>query len=379
MATPQFSKVHRHRPPRHFVDEQGQPRVFEMSMDHVERFQSLAANFGIHLPADVVAKTFQAYAMDDNQGLITAASIGTPVQFLQTWLPGFVRIMTNARKLDELIGMTTVGDWEDEEIVQGVLEPIGVASPYGDSTNIPLSSYNANYERRTVVRFEKGFEVFKLEALRMGKNRIDAAAEKRLSAGESLEIQRNLIGFNGYNNGNNRTYGYLNDPNLPSYVTVATGASSSTLWANKTFTEICQDIRTAAGALQAKSGDRINPNKVPTTLSVGHLVYQSLWTPAVYGAMSVMEWINKTYPMMRVESAPQLTAANGGANVFYLNADTVNDNSTDNGRVLDQLVPAKFMALGVQILPKSTIEDFSSATAGVLLKRPWALVRYSGI
>lgn len=379
MATPQFSKVHGHRPPGNFKDAKGQDRPYEMSMDEVEDFQALAAHFGIHLPADVIAKAAQAYAMDDNQGLVTTASIGVPVQFLQTWLPGYVRILTNARKIDELIGMTTVGNWEDEEIVQGILEPVGVAGLYGDSTNIPLSSYNANYERRSVVRFEKGFEVFKLEAMRMGRNRIDAAAEKRLSAGEALDIQRNIVGFVGYNGGNNRTYGLLNDPNLPSYVTVATGASSSTTWASKTFTEICQDIRTAAGALQAKSGDRINPNKVPTTLAVGHLVYQSLWTPAVYGAMSVMEWINKTYPLMRVESAPQLTAANGGANVMYLYAETVSDNSTDNSRVVDQLVPAKIMALGVQQLPKSFIEDFSCATAGALLKRPWALVRYTGI
>lgn len=379
MATPQLSKVHSHRAPGNFRDAQGRDRPFEMSMDQVEHFQALAGHFGIHLPADIIANAAKAYAMDDNQGLITTPSIGTPVQFLQTWLPGFVRIMTNARKIDDLIGMSTVGNWEDEEIVQGVLEPVGVAALYGDSTNVPLSSYNSNYERRTVVRFEKGFEVFKLEAMRMGRNRIDAAAEKRLSAGESLEIQRNIVGFVGYNGGNNRTYGYLNDPNLPSYVTVATGASSSTLWANKTFTEICQDIRTAAGALQAKSGDRINPSKVPTTLAVGHLVFQSLTTPAVYGAMSVIDWITKTYPMMRLESAPQLTAANGGANVFYLYAETVSDNSTDNSRVIDQLVPAKFMALGMQQLPKSFIEDFSCATAGVLLKRPWALVRYSGI
>lgn len=377
--TKQLSKVHSFRAPGNFVDDKGRPRPFEMSMDQVEQFQALGQHFGIHLPADVVAKTAAAYAMDDNQGLVTSASIGTPVQFLQTWLPGFVRVQTNARKIDNLIGMTTVGNWEDEEIVQGVLEPVGNAVPYGDATNISLASYNANYERRTVVRFEKGFEVFRLEAMRMGRNRIDAAAEKRNSVAESLEVQRNIVGFVGYNNGNNRTYGYLNDPSLPSYVTVATGASSSTLWANKTFTEICQDIRTAAGALQAKSGDKINPGTVPTTLSVAHLVYQSLSTPAVYGSQSVMGWIRDTYPLMRVESAPQLTAANGGANVFYLSADSVEDGSSDNGRVFDQLVPAKFLALGVQNLPKSTIEDFSLATAGTLLKRPWATVRYSGV
>jgi hypothetical protein len=112
---------------------------------------------------------------------------------------------------------------------------------------------------------------------------------------------------------------------------------------------------------------------------VATAVYQALTTPAVYGNMSPLQWIRETYPQMRVESAPQLNAANGGANVFYLYADTVEDGSSDNGRVFDQIVPAKFMALGVQNLPKSTIEDFSMATAGVLLKRPFAVVRSSGV
>jgi hypothetical protein len=368
--TKQLSKVHS------FVAPGARP--MQMSMDQVEQFAALA-RIGINLPPSVVAQTAQAYAMDDNQGLVTSASIGTPVQFLQTWLPGFVRTQTSARKIDNLIGMSTVGSWEDEEIVQGVLEPVGVAVPYGDATNISLASWNANFERRTVVRFEKGFEVFRLEAARAGRIRVDSAGEKRNSVGLSLEVQRNLIGFNGYNNGNNRTYGFLNDPNLPAYVTVATGAASSTLWANKTFTEICQDVRSAAAALQTQSQDLINPGTTPTTLSVATAVYQALTTPAVYGNMSPLQWIRETYPQMRVESAPQLNAANGGANVFYLSADTVEDGSSDNGRVFDQLVPAKFMALGVQNLPKSTLEDFSMATAGVLLKRPFAVVRRSGV
>jgi len=352
-------------------------RPMQMTQDQVEQFAALS-RIGINLSPAVVSQAAQAYAMDDQQGLVGTASIATPVQFLQTWLPGFVRIQTAARKIDNLIGMTTVGAWEDEEVVQGVLEPVGNAVPYGDTTNVSLASWNVNFERRTVVRFEKGFEVFKLEAARAARMRVDSAGEKRNSVGLSLEVQRNTVGFFGYNNGANRTYGYLNDPNLPSYITVAAGASSSTLWANKTFTEICADINTAAAKLQTQSGDLINPGTTPTTLSVATAIYQSLARPAVYGNQSVLGWIRDTYPLMRVESAPQLTAANGGANVFYLSADTVDDGSSDNGRVFDQLVPAKFMALGIQQMPKSVVEDFAMATAGTLLKRPFATVRYTG-
>lgn len=376
----QLSQVHSHREARNFVDSRGRDRRMEMSMDQVEEYQSLTS-MGIHLPPARVAQMAKAaaFAMDDAQGLITTATIGTPVQFLQTWLPGFVRIQTAARKIDNLIGMTTVGSWEDEEVVQGFLEPVGGAVPYGDLTNVSLSSWNANFERRTVVRFEKGTEVFRLEAARAARLRIDSAAEKRNSAALSLEVQRNTVGFSGYNGGNNRTYGLLNDPNLPAYYTVAAGASSSTLWANKTFTEITADIRQACAKLQTQSQDLINPGTTPTTLAVSTNNYAYLSTVAVYGNQSVMGWIRETYPLMRVESAPQLNSANGGANVFYLYAESVEDGSSDNGRVLDQLVPAKFMALGVQQLPKSVIEDYSMATAGVLLKRGFAVVRASGM
>ena len=366
-----LSQVHSHIGPRNV-------RPMEMTMDQVEGYQALA-RIGINISPAQAAQMAQAYAMDDAQGLLTTATIGTPVQFLQNWLPGFVRIQTAARKIDNLIGMTTVGSWEDEEVVQGVLEPVGVAVNYGDSTNVSLASWNVNFERRTVVRFEKGFEVFRLEAARAGRLRVDTAAEKRNSVGLALEVQRNLLGFNGFNNGANRTYGFLNDPSLPAYYTVAAGASSSTLWQNKTFTEITADIRQACAKLQTQSQDLVNPGPTPTTLAVSTNTYAYLSTVAVYGNQSVMGWIRETYPLMRVESAPQLNSANGGANVFYLYAESVEDGSTDNGRVFDQIVPAKFMALGVQQLPKSTIEDFSMASAGVLLKRPYAVVRASGV
>lgn len=365
------SKEHSYIGPR-------QVRPMAMSEDDVEQYMALGA-LGIGLPAAKVAQMAEFFAMDDQQGLITTASIATPVQFLQTWLPGFVKTITAARKIDTLIGMTTVGNWEDEEVVQGVLEPVGVAVPYGDYTQVPFSSWNANFERRSVVRFEKGIQVGSLEQARAARIRLDTAAEKRNSASLSLEVQRNLIGFYGYNSGNNRTYGFLNDPSLPAYYTVANGQSSSPLWSSKTFIEITADIRQAAAKLQTQSQDMIDPEKDACTLAVPTNSKQYLSVVAVYGSQSVMGWIRETYPKMRVESAPQLNSANGGANVFYLYAESVDDGASDNSRVWDQIVPAKFQALGVEKRAKSYVEDYTNATAGVLLKRPYAVVRGSGI
>ena len=310
--------------------------------------------------------------MDAIEPIVTTASITTPIQFLQNWLPGFVRIITAARKIDELVGLTTSGSWEDEEVVQGVLELTGTSVPYGDYNNIPLSSWNANFERRTVVRFEEGMQVGKLEEARAARVRIDSGASKRESAALALEIQRNRIGFFGYNNGAGRTYGFLNDPSLPAYANLPVGG-----WATATYLEITADIRSMVQALRTQSQDTIDPEKVDMTLAVATDVVDFLSVTSDFGN-SVRDWMTKTYPRIRVVSAPELNDANGGANVVYLYAEQVDDQSSDDGRTFVQVVPSKFQVLGVQQLVKGYQEGYTNATAGIMCKRPYAVVRRSG-
>ena len=95
--------------------------------------------------------------------------------------------------------------------------------------------------------------------------------------------------------------------------------------------------------------------------------------------ISVREWLSESYPKTRIVSAPELNDANGGANVFYMYAETVDDSGTDDNRTWIQVVPTKFQTLGVDQKHKSYTESYSNATAGLMLKRPYAVVRRSGI
>lgn len=309
---------------------------------------------------------------------VTTPSIVAPIQFLQNWLPGFIRVLTAARKIDELLGINTVGNWRDEWIVQGIVEPMGAIDVYKDNSNVPLSDWNVNWTQRTVVRFESGVQVGRLEQARAAAAMVNSDAEKRAASALRLEIWRNLVGFYGFNSGNNNTFGILNDPLLPNYVTVAAGAAGLT-WAVKTFLEITQDIITAMNQLQTQSQDNIDPQKVSTTLAIPMQVAQQLSKLNQLGTLDVRMWLKATYPMCRLVTAPQFGAANGGANVFYLYADSVADGGTDDGRTMIQIVPTKFMALGVEQRVKAYIEDFTNATAGVLVKRPYAITRFTGI
>ncbi|WVW37748.1 main capsid and scaffold protein [Aeromonas phage Gekk3-15] len=309
---------------------------------------------------------------------LTTPSVSTPLQFLQAWLPGWVRIITAARKIDTLVGIKTIGNWEDQEIVRGIMEPLATAVEYGDNTNIPLATYNANFERRTIVRGEMGLRVGTLEEARASAMKAQSAEEKRNACAASLEIFRNSIGFYGwYNQGANRTFGFLNDPNLPAIGTLPSGKS----WAGATFQEMTTDIRTMVAALRTQSQDQIDPESVDIILALPTNKVDQLSTTTDFG-ISVRDWIKQTYPRITVQSAPELTAASSNADVVYMYAESIDssiDGSTDGGETFIQMVPQKLRTLGVEKRAKSYLEDFANATAGVLCQRPYAVVRYTGL
>jgi len=312
-------------------------------------------------------------SMDEAVPGLTTPSVVTPNQYLQHFLPTPIRTVTSPRKIDELIGRNIVASWEDEEVVTTVIESKGSARPYGDYTSIPLAQFNVNFEKRTIVRFEEGIEVSKLEQERANKIHINVASEKREAASESLAIELNRIGFYGYNNGTNRTYGFLNEPSLPAYTTVATGASSDTKWSTKTYKEICADIRTAVAALRVRSGDLFDPYSDSFTIAISLSAIEYLSVVSDYGN-SVRDWIKETYPSCTIKSCIELDKANGGSNIFYLYADKI-----DGKPVWANNVVTVYRMLGNEQGIKGYKEGYSNATSGVMLNYPVGIVRYSGI
>jgi hypothetical protein len=333
---------------------------------------------GISIPDRQLQNMIDGIGMDAQQALQTTASVPTPIQFLQSWLPGFVNILTAARKIDEFVGIDTVGDWEDEEIVQGGLELTGTSVPYTDYGNVPFSSWNLNFLTRTIVRFEAGMRVGQLEEARASKIRVNSADSKRASATLGLEIIRNSVCFFGYNSGDNNTYGYLNDPNLIAYTQFpATGTGTTTTWSTKTFANIQADLRGMIVQLRSQGQGLIDPTNMQLTLALAEVTIDYLSVTTDFG-YSVRQWMKDTYPGIRIISAPELNGAHSSANVAYLYAETIEDGSTDNKKVFMQPVPMKFRVVGVQQLAKGYEEDYTNATAGVFVKRPFAVTRWYG-
>lgn len=320
--------------------------------------------------------------LDESIPLQTIPTISNPVQFFQYLVPKAVEFVTQARTLDKIFGRTVAGSFEDEQIVTSTIELTGQAQPYTDTANIPLASWNNSYVTRDIVRFELGLEVGYLEAMRAARMRIDDNAQKKNAVANALAIELNNVGFFGYSNGSNNTYGLLNEQGLAPYRTVAEGVSNSTLWKDKTFAEITADIATAvrqlrlqlAGWLNTGLGDS-DGDRTPITLVVSLGAVD--WLASKFnelGSMSVIQWLKATYPNMRIISSPEMENANGGSNVFYLIADTVLD--TDTGK---QYVQDTLRLVGIEKKAKVVIEDYAAATAGVVIQQPLGIVRYSGI
>lgn len=338
------------------------------------------AALGIHLPTRPLSTLRAAYGMDAAPtATITSASAGVPVQYLQHMLPGTVRTVTAARKIDQLVGRTIAGQWHDEEIIQPIVELTGRARPHGDHAPAPLTAYNLGFERRSIVRFDADVEVRILEEAQAAEVRQNAGELKRKAASEALAIEQNRIGFYGYADGEARIYGLLNDPNLPGYETAPQGTGGTSRWADKTFVEITGDLASAASLLRIQSGEKIDPESDACVLVLATSIREYLNVVNDHGK-SVRAWLRETYPNWRIESAPEFDFAAGGQSIFYLFAEKIPGLGEEpETKTIEQFVPAVLRLLGVEKKARGVYEAWSNAVAGVMCRAPYAVVRFVGV
>lgn len=292
--------------------------------------------------------------------------------FLRTRVAGVIRQLTTPKLIDEILGITTVGRWEDETIEWDIEEYFAKAELYGDHSNTPLATYNNGEERRGVIRFEQGFEVGLLEEARQSAGSRDPYAAKRRAANESLDQARQDVGMLGYANPANPVYGLLNEPGLGPYTELGP-------FQGATFAQITAYYQQLFNQLEVQSQGRIREDSSLTIVEpLGYRQYRTVANPVAQGE-TVQEWLDKNYPRTRTIYTPEFNGANGGTNVIYIFADTVDIEDDASSSTAEQIVPSRYQLLGTQQMLKRTVESASMATAGVVITRPWAWVRGSGI
>ena len=303
-------------------------------------------------------------------------------QFYQNWLPGTVRAHTSPRNAERVLGFVQAGSFETETVVVRSLEQHAGVSLYGDLADVQQASYTQTYPYRHTVAFQAGLQTRLLETNRMSAIGINDAEEKRTAVEIAMEINANAIALNGYNGGGNRTFGLFNDPNLEAYQTLPNGAvGASPLWSTKTWLEKTNDIRLAVNRLLTNSKGGFDPNTEAFTWVIPTSVKSALTEPNAYGNLTLETWVRSNYPQIRIEVLPELTGANGGADGWYMYKDTALnvDRSTDDGNTIVNLIQAKmFLIASLPNMKGGVDESFAQRLAGVIVKRPILVVRFSG-
>lgn len=315
----------------------------------------------------------------DSQAPYISGSVSSRQDLFRAFLPGVVRDMTQMRQIDNVLGMTMVGNFLTKEVVQVTEQRTGNAIGYSELASAPRVSYATDYEVRNTVRFmveaEFGGDSDKMAEL-AGQ---DPRATKMSAVTTSLEIARNEVSVYGYFGGQNKTYGFLNDPNLPAYQTLPNGANATPEWSTKTFLERQKDVVEAITSLELSTGNNFSASMMNFTFVIPSSVNGYLNELNDFGTMSLRKWIQETYPKCTIITMSDLDSANGGANVFYMFVDNLLGDSSDTGAVMSQLVVSKIESVGTMIKYDKQSEKFRNSSAGTIVHRPYAIYRATGM
>lgn len=312
----------------------------------------------------------------DADGVLTQAGF-TPLQYLQFPLNKPIEVLTTPTVADKICGRSIVANWETEEVIQPIVEGAGVPGLYGDDNDTPLASFDNDYEKRTVQRFELGIRVGKLEDARMAKMNVlgfkSPYDTKRSWLARAFQLQMDEIAFRGFANGASCTFGLLSDPNLAEAASVATvtkGGADVTKWSGKDYQEITADIREMFAALNDQTDTHFDGMAGDACMLVLDPLAKSQLTRENDMGKSVLKYIEDNYSGCEIIAAPRFRDAYApGVGFGMLIAKDL-----DSNKVVDQFVPTLMRLLGVFKSQKHVQETYTYATAGVMVKQPLGIV-----
>lgn len=313
--------------------------------------------------------------------LVTTPNINLPLGALQYIRPGAIETLTAPRMADRLASAEKNGKWGDMVVTVKIKEYTGKTSPddglYSDGLQVKTNYSTVN---RGVYYYQTGWLATDMEEATVGAMQENYRADQVEAAMRTLAIDRNNFFFNGIATANGQTpiYGFLNDPALSAYTSVAAGDATQnpTYWVNKTPEQIANDIVTAVSQLIAQSQgiveDELDNGKIIIAVATGSI--GQLDRANSFGK-TARAMLKETYGD-RVEfvAVPQLNNADSNSDVFYATFQFASGPATFINSYVE-------MAKAYPIFQRDSVvsQKISAATSGAILQLPWAIVRYNGI
>lgn len=255
------------------------------------------------------------FAMD--AALVGNANAGIPVEYTAFLDPAVIKILTAPRRARMIGKEVKIGDWTTPYAKFKTVEETGNVQAYDDYADNGTSDVNLNFPVRDNFVFETVIRYGDREVDTAGMARINLAAEKQRSAANTLDIAMNRADFFGVDG--LRIYGLTNDPNLPSAVTLASGAAGSVLWSKKTTNEIFNDIVLLVGDVSKRSKGLVDSSsKMKLIVSPENGI--SLEQSTQYNK-SVKEMMKGAFPNMEIVVAEEMNSSSGNMVQVWAEAD----------------------------------------------------------
>jgi hypothetical protein len=306
----------------------------------------------------------------EDAALVTTPNTTVPAELLAYIDPMVIEIMTAPRRAREIFGEEKKGDWTTPYAKWRADEMTGRTEPYSDYANGTTSGVNSEWQTRPQYIFQTSITYGDLEVAMSSAAKVNLAASKQRAAANVIDIDQNrfyLLGVAG-----KEIYGILNDPNLPDAITAgATGTGSSTKWADKTTTQIYNDILALFAELSSQSSGLIDRD-TPLKLCLSPEMAVRLGAATDFN-VSVLDMLTRYFSNISIVTVPELHSMTAGETVFLI-APEVNGQKSG------------LLAFGEKIRALRVIPDMSSfrqkyvgTTYGGIVLMPFAFAQMTGM
>lgn len=299
-------------------------------------------------------------------GAILTGNAGIPAYLVNFFDPELTRILTSPTEAANIFGEAKKGDWTTDTVTFPVIESNGEVSSYGDLSNNGLAGANTSFEPRQSYTFQAFARWGDRELERMGKAKIDWAAEQNVAVALIFEKAFNKFYFLGVSGLDN--FGLLNDPTIPTPLAPLAGA-----WSGMTGLQIWADIQNLFKQMQRQTLGNVTM-KDAFTLAMDPFTESYLLTPMqnIYGNATVADMLKKSFPNLTVKTAAEYATASG--NLVQLIAPSVKGNKTGFCAFTE-----KMRAHSIVRDTSSTYQKKSAGTWGAVVKFPAGISSILGV
>lgn len=302
--------------------------------------------------------------------LITTPNTNVPAEFLAYIDPMVIEIMTAPRRAREIFSEEKKGDWTTPYAKWRVDEMTGKTEPYSDYANGTTSGVNSEWQTRPQYLFQTTITYGDLEVAMSSAAKVNLAASKQRAAANAIDIDQNRFYLLGV--ADKEIYGILNDPNLPDAITAgATGTGNSTKWADKTTTQIYNDILALFAELSSQSSGLIDRD-TPLKLCLSPEMAVRLGAATDFN-VSVLDMLTRYFSDISIVTVPELHSMTAGETVFLIAPDV-------NGQKSGVLAFGEKIRAG-RVIPalSSFSQKFVGTTYGGIVLMPFAFAQMTGM